>query len=314
VEPFDDLLARQAGVVSRAQALTAGLRPHDLRRLLRRRQWASIHDGVYVDHTGPPTWLQRAWAAVLVSWPAALCHGSALRAAEGAGRHDYDDDGPVHVAVRRDRALRPPQGVVVHRLAHLDDKTLWNTSPPRLRIEEAALDLAAESMSDFEAIAVLADVVQARRTTPARLRLALAGRTRISRRKFLDAVLWDVDTGACSALEHAFLTRVDRPHGLPTADRQIRESTRGSLYRDVLYRRQSLVVELDGRLFHSRPRARDRDLERDLDAAVDRLTTVRLGWGQAVDRPCTTANKLGMLLRGLGWTGQPGTCPECRAR
>jgi hypothetical protein len=53
-------LALQAGVISRRQALSAGLEPHDVRRLLRRREWALLHPGVYVDHTGTPSWLQRA--------------------------------------------------------------------------------------------------------------------------------------------------------------------------------------------------------------------------------------------------------------
>ncbi len=86
------------------------------------------------------------------------------------------------------------------------------------------------------------------------------------------------------------------------------------MYRDVLYPHQSLVVELDGRLFHTRPRARDRDLERDLDAVLRQLTTVRLGWGQVVDRPCATAAKLGRLLEQLGWSGCLKACPECTAR
>jgi hypothetical protein len=45
--------------------------------------------------------------------------------------------------------------------------------------------------------------------------------------------------------------------------------------------RWGLIVELDGRLFHSSARARDHDLERDLDApTLDRLETIRLGYGQ----------------------------------
>ena len=44
-----------------------------------------VHPGVYVNHTGELTWLQRAWAAVLFAWPAALSHDSALRAADGPG-------------------------------------------------------------------------------------------------------------------------------------------------------------------------------------------------------------------------------------
>lgn len=59
------LLAPQCGVVSRRQALDRGLQPNDLRRLERRRDLVRVLPRVYVDHTGAPTWLQRAWAAVL---------------------------------------------------------------------------------------------------------------------------------------------------------------------------------------------------------------------------------------------------------
>jgi hypothetical protein len=314
VESVDDLLARQSGLVSRAQTIDAGLAPHDIRRRLRNREWAVVHPGVYVDHTGPLTWLQRAWSAVLLAWPATLCHGSALRAVDGPGRRDNDEHGPIHVAVDRRRSVRAPDGVVVHRLADLDAKAMWNTSPPRLRIEEAVLDLAAEATSDFEAIACLGDAVQSRRTTADRMLDALGRRTRLRRRRFLKAVLRDVKEGACSALEHAYLTRVERPHGLPVAERQVVASSRGPIYRDVLYEAHCLVVELDGRAVHGRPRAHDRDLERDLDAAVDELMTVRLGWGQVVDRPCSTADKLARLLARRGWTGQHRPCPDCGQR
>ena len=47
------------------------------------------------------------------------------------------------------------------------------------------------------------------------------------------------------------------------------------MYRDVEY--DDFVVELDGRLFHDDTAARDRDLERDLDAAVEGKDTIRLG-------------------------------------
>jgi len=163
-------------------------------------------------------------------------------------------------------------------------------------------------------VAVLADVVQSRRTTARRLLRALDRRTRMRRRAFLAAVLRDVAAGACSVLEHAFLDRVERRHGLPTARRQVHESARGALYRDVLYEQHGLVVELDGRVFHARPGSRDRDLERDLDAALGRLTTVRLGWGQVVARPCATARKLALLLKAHGWTGSARACPDCTPR
>ena len=310
---IDRLLRDQAGVIARRQALRAGLADHDIRRLLRRREWALVHDGVYVDHTGPLTWLQRAWAAVLFAWPSALCHDSALRAADGPGRRDRDDSSPLHVAVERDRAFAAPAGVVAHRLADLRLKVQWNLGPPRVRIEQALLDVAAESADDFTAIAVLAAAIQARRTTAERVLAALATRRRIARRAFLTRVLRDIAGGTCSVLEHGYLNRVERAHGLPRADRQVRASARGPIYRDVEYRRFRLVVELDGRLFHDTAESRDRDLDRDLDGAIEGRDTIRLGWGQVFGRPCRTAGKVAQLLHQRGWQGVLVPCPDCPA-
>jgi very-short-patch-repair endonuclease len=124
-------------------------------------------------------------------------------------------------------------------------------------------------------------------------------------------VITDLRDGTCSVLEHAFLVRVERAHGLPVADRQVRASSRGTIFRDVLYEAYDTVVELDGHTHHSSLADRDRDLDRDLDAVIDGLVTVRLGWGQVVARACETAAKLGRLLRARGWTGAVARCPGC---
>ena len=307
-----ETLHLQAGVIARFQALGAGLSDADIRRMLRRREWARVHPGVYVDHTGPLPWLQRAWAGVLVAWPAALSHESALHAVRRVSRPDPSRHEPIQIAVDRQRALRAPRGVVAHRLSHFDDVVSGHTHPPRVRLEHAALDVAAEAPDEQAAVVTLADLVQARHTTADRLLAALAARPRIARRPLLVTVLGDVAAGTCSLLEHDFLTRVERAHGLPRAQRQVHESRRGSVFRDVVYQAFGLVVELDGRLFHDSARARDLDLDRDLDAALDGLLTVRLGWGQAHVRPCDTASRLGRLLRQRGWSGSPRPCPSCR--
>jgi hypothetical protein len=124
-------------------------------------------------------------------------------------------------------------------------------------------------------------------------------------------VLGFVAAGSCSLLEHEFLALVARAHGLPGAQRQVRASVRGPVFRDVVYEAFGLVVELDGRLFHDNARARDLDLDRDLDAALEGLLTVRLGWGQAHLRPCATAVRLARLLRRRGWPGSLHPCPAC---
>ena len=310
-DDLEAVLRRQSGVIRRDQVLTGERHPHDLRRLLRRRDLVQVHPGVYVNHTGELTWLQRAWAAVWCVAPAALTHRSAIRAANGPGKRGGDGRGSIHVAIDRTRSLKEPDGVVLHQLADLQDKVMWNLSPPRVRMEHAVLDVAAEAATEFVAIGTMADAVQARTTTADRMLAALETRSRIARRAFLAGVLRDVADGTCSVLEHGYLDRVERPHGLPKGQRQVGASARGPIYRDVTYVEEQLVVELDGRLFHDNAEDRDNDLDRDLDAAVDGLTTVRLGWGQVFDRPCITAQRVASLLSQRSWTGNLTRCDSC---
>lgn len=310
---IEQILRLQTGVISRRQALRTGMQQHDIRRMIRRNAWARVHLGVYVDHTGPLTWLQRAWAAVLYAAPAALCLDSALMAADEPGRSMRDEAAPIQVAVARRRAmLTDPQGVRIHHLAQFEGRVLWNVGPPRMRYEEATLDVACAATSELDAIAALADSCQSRRTTARRLLQTLDSRRRVHRRRWLRAVLADIADGTCSVLEHGYLDRVERPHGLPRAVRQQRNSSSvGICYRDAVYGGR-LVVELDGRMFHDSATRRDADFERDLDAAAVGRSTVRLSYGQVFDRPCRTAAKIAQVLRLHGIAVHAHPCgPGC---
>ncbi len=309
-EQLHPYLLDQSGVVSRRQARAAGVLPHDLERLVRRRELTRLHPGVFIDHTGEPTFLQRAWGAVLSCWPAALGGETAMRACEGPGSKRAEH--PLHVVVARDRRLDPPAGITLQRTDAFEQWVLWNVGPPRLRYEEAVIDVASRAPSDFAALGELSRAVQSRRTTAARMRRTVDQRARLPRRDWLSSVLDDVAAGTCSVLEHGYLHRVEKAHGLRPARRQVRDRMgSGVVYRDVVYR-GGLVVELDGRLFHDTTAQRDRDLDRDLEAAVDRLTSVRLSWGQVFDRGCWTAGRIGILLNRHGWDGRPVPCgAEC---
>ena len=63
------IVDHQAGVLSRTQAFAHGATDNDIARMLRRREWAQVHPGVYVDHTGPLTRGQREWAAICTTRP-----------------------------------------------------------------------------------------------------------------------------------------------------------------------------------------------------------------------------------------------------
>ena len=73
-------LRLQDGVVSRGQVLAAGGTDGDIERLVRRREWARVHPGVYVDHTGPLEAFEPAGRLSPLTVPAALSGSSAVRA------------------------------------------------------------------------------------------------------------------------------------------------------------------------------------------------------------------------------------------
>ncbi|MDN5893761.1 MAG: hypothetical protein L0H93_07005, partial [Nocardioides sp.] len=310
------LLDAQDGVTSRRQVLARGLRPHDIERLIRRRLWVRALPGVYLNHTGVPTWRQQGWIGVLHYWPSALAGDAAVRSVVGPGwnRHRSRDD--IEILIPVGRTVEQVSGFRVTRSRAFEDRVQWNSSPPRIRLEEAVVDLAAAAVTDHTAIGVMADACQSQRTTATRLSDCLSLRPRVARRHWLGSVLRDIRDGTCSVLEHAYLTRVERAHGLPRGKRQVQERPAGrQMFRDVLYPGQGFIVELDGRLFHDNVDQRDVDLERDLDVGVGRRETARLGWGQVTDRACQTAGKIALILQSRGCAGSPHRCgPGCTLR
>ncbi|GAA3532628.1 hypothetical protein [Nocardioides daeguensis] len=316
MDEIENLLDLQDGVIARRQALAAGCTAATLRRRIRRREWAVVHPGVYVSHTGPLTWQQRAWAAVLTQASAALAGRSAVRAHEGTGRQQMDAV-PIEIIVPSTSHPAKVAGIVVRRSRRFEETVQRNLHPPRQRYDDAILELADTADDPLRLIAVLADACGGRRTTAERLVARLAATPRMRQRRLIEAVLADVAEGTCSVLERAYLSMVERPHGLPRGERQVAARTADGrrIYCDVVYRGRDPAwvqhVELDGLVFHDSVAQRDRDLERDLDAAVELAGTVRLGYGQVLGRACSTAAKVGLLLQRRGWSGAASTCPEC---
>ena len=306
------LLRQQSGVIARRQVRELGGTQVDIRPRLRRREWVAVHPGVYVDHTGTPTRRQREWAAVLLHWPAALHRESAL-AAHGLERDRTPTKGPdvVHVVVDAARTPAPTPGIVVERVRDAARWVEWNRRPPRVRLDFALLKVAA-GRDEAGAVAVLADAVHQGLTTAARLASTLRDLTRLPGRGRLLALLDDVASGARSVLEQRYLRDVERAHGLPAGERQCREVTEtGTVFRDVRYDDQRLLVELDGAFGHRDSEDRWGDLDRDLVAAEGNDLTLRAGWAQVLD-PCRLAGIVGRILQRRGWDGSPTPCgPGC---
>jgi hypothetical protein len=306
--------AAQAGAISRRQALGCGLSRRQVDWLVRSGRWVRVLPGVFVVHAGPVSAETRIWAAVLYAGPGAAAGG---RAALWLWKVVDEPPATVTVCIPADRRVRRQAGLVLRRSERLEAARHPVLSPPRLRVEEAVLDVAAEAGRPSDAVDVVVRAAQRRVTTADRLRRALSARTRHRWRTLLLLVLEDVVVGVLSALEREYLRTVERAHGLPPAEYNPGEPTRerrldGKRYRDVRYRPWRLVAELDGAQAHP-PEEDWKDHVRDNAVTRSGRSTLRYGWRPVADDPCAVAAEVADSLQVRGWGGTPRRCgPRCR--
>jgi hypothetical protein len=307
---FVALRSRQMGAFSRTQALAHGITDKVLQGRCRARQLQRVYGGVYVDFTGPLPWETRVWAAWLSYGPEAALTGETALCWYGVDGTWRDD--PIHVALPHSRRVVRRPGVVVSRHRDLPAQLHPTREPPMVRLEVAVLVTASSATDLSRRAAVLLDACRQRRTTPERLLAELDSLPKLPSRRQLIRILLDAADGVQSFLEQVYLRRVERPHRLPAAERQVRVvSTEGSgrrvIYRDAVYSPYGLIVEVDGRAGHSDTLSRWRDMSRDNSAATSGKLTLRFGY-QLLSEPCTAAAQVAAVLRLRGWPGSPRPC------
>lgn len=301
------LLRVQCGVLTRAQLIAAGASEGDITRMRRRKEIRRVHPGLYVDHTGPLTYEQREWVAVLAAWPAALCGESAI-----PGRRPHT----IAVAVERGRTVRVPSGVVLRRVAGLAGRVRRGTQPPRIRVEHAVVDLMVQHLARDDVAAAFSELAATcfgRPDLPRAILGCLAERPRVPRRGMIEDLLVDLRDGACSVLERGFLHHVERAHGLPAGSRQVASRATGRrTVVDVRYDEFGVIVELNGRAFHDSAEAYDADAERELaERAASGAESLRVTYGLVFRTGCRTAAWIATILRRRGWEGSLRRCPRC---
>jgi very-short-patch-repair endonuclease len=301
------LLAHQAGVVSRRQVLGLGLPDSLIRTRLATGRWQPGHPATYVGHNGPISYESWLWSAFLYAGPgAAISHTSA------AFVHRLRSEPPreVHVSVPSSRRIRGQSHLVVHLRSPMPATTraeLTITKPA-----DTVLDVAGSLHDPDDVVALVTRAIGDRRVTPGALRKALAARPRIANRALVEELVDIASGGVESVLEWRYLRDVERAHRLPTAQRQMVMRGGGQLARvDVWYAEYRVIVELDGRAFHSGARA-DRDMRRDNESATSGQLTLRYGWYDTAWRPCEVALQVSSVLRSRGWAGRPTPCRSCR--
>jgi hypothetical protein len=296
-----DLVERQAGVIERRQALQAGLRRDAIDGLVRTGRWQRLQYGVYATFSGEPGRDARLWAVILRAGPDAML--SHRTAAGLSGLTEYPGE-VVHVIVPPDRRPKPIPGAVVHRLDRPRTARHPVLLPPRTRIEETVLDIAATASTIDDAIAWVFRATGQRLTTAERLQRAMAARGRMFWRAELAACLDDAAEGVRSNLEHRYVWGVERPHGLPRPVRQARVTRDGQrCYLDNFYPEYLVGTELDGRAAHPSGE-RWRDYRRDNAGATDGIITLRYGWSDVTGQPCQVAAQVAAVLTQRGWPGR----------
>lgn len=264
----------QAGVLSRHQALTAGMSQARWNWFLTSGRWKAIVPGVTITHSGEASRRQLAWVAVLHGGHGAALTGDAALVERGfkgltADAVDVAVPWPRNVV---DHVLPDGRLLKAHSVMHLQGWVQPLPEPTALTFPACLLQAAAWSASDRAAEWRVASAVQQRLTTPALVRSCLTDMPRLRRRRLLLAVLDDVETGAQAGSELMFL-RFCATHRLPRPDElQVLVRADGKRYLDARYVRQRVSVELDGA--HHRLVAHwDADALRSLHLAVARHGT-----------------------------------------
>jgi hypothetical protein len=305
-----NLIHHQSGVITRSQALRAGLSADMIKFRISSDRWRQIHRGVYATFTGTPGRGACLWAAVLWAGPGAMLRH------ETAAELQRLTDRPVqmiHVTVPGQRRVLAVPGVSLHRSGRAGETVQGNSNPPRTRVEETVLDLTQAAATFDDVCGWVTRAFARDLTDEKRLHAAMRQRTKLRWRADLYELIAAAASGDHSVLEFRYDRDVERAHGLPEPVRQAPftgpEGRRGR--RDRLYQEYGVVVELDGRLAHQ---AEDqwRDKDRDNAAALDGYQSLRYGWAHVRWHPCATALQVARVLRVRGWDGWPRLCsPGC---
>jgi len=132
------LAQQQRGVVSRSQAIRAGLSPDMIKFRVRSDRWQQLHPGVYATFSGIPG--RGAW---LLGRVAGRRAGAVLSNQTAAELHGLSDKptSPIHVTVPVQRHLVAVSGVCLAPVGEGGRGLLGGSQPPRTRVEETVLDL-----------------------------------------------------------------------------------------------------------------------------------------------------------------------------
>jgi len=304
----------QAGLITREQALRAGLSSNTIASKVVHTRWQQVHRGVYSTFTGPLGEQAQLWAAVLYAGPGArLSHESAAELIRLTDRRSP----LIHITIPANRRVKPPPGVIVHISSH--GSAGWRFArgiPPHTFVEETIIDLVHAAADLDNVIAYVTAAFGRKLTSQERLTAEAASRSKLRWRADLAEIIPAAAGGAHSVIEYRYDRDVEQAHGLPSASKQVpfRKPDGSPGSRDRYYEKYRLIIELDGKQYHP-DELKGRDQDRDNHAAATAGSTLRYGWTDVTRDPCAVAAQVHAALARRGYAGRFTPCsPACGAR
>lgn len=289
---------RQHGLVTRAQALAAGMSPDRIDHRVRRGAWRRLAAGVFALVSSPATWRQRLLAACLAAGPFAVASHRSAAALFGLSGIPA---GVVEIAVPRGRSHRS-ELAVVHQVRDLPPGDVTRIDGiPVTRPARTLVDLAGV-VSERALEEAVDDALCRRLVTLPRLdgrAAALAGKGRTGAAN-LRAILATWHDGGLLPQEtaEARLFRRLVHSGLPPPQRQHEVWADGRLLGrlDLAWPEARVGFELDGFRWHGTPRAHRRDIARHNGLKARGWTVFQATPGDLVDDAAHLAVLVAPLL------------------
>jgi very-short-patch-repair endonuclease len=304
------LLSVQEGVIDKDQARRAGFSDRQIVHRVNSGRWQRIYPGVYATFSGRLSRNARLWAAV--RWAGDDAMLSHETAAEVQGMFDRPLGETIHITVplrRRPAQLRPARGITVHRSDRSRAQFAGPFKLPRTRIEDTVLDLVSAAPDFDQGYAWISRAVARKLVSVGALRAAVAERSRVRWRQWLNDSFEESRDGVQSSLERRYVRDVERAHQLPASQHQARRQINGKThYKDSWYPEYRLAVEMDGPAYHQNEQVQ-RDKDRDnANLAADDVKTFRFGPVAVTEQACGTAAMVAVTLQRNGWRGSPRPC------
>ena len=274
---------RQAGIITRAQALAAGLTARQIEHRLSTREWLVAFTGVYRLHASVPLPETRMWAASLWLGP------SLLLADEAAAWwwSILPDPPPRWTFVGHTRRRAHEDVRVID--AFVDPQDRWtHRGIPVLSRPWAVLRAAGalERQRAGTGIALIDRAKQTRAVRQAELQHALDRHSGCRGSATLRTLVARTGDGAHSELERLAVAALRRA-GVTGFEPNltVRLSDGHAVEIDIAFPDRRIAIELDGFAFHSGADAFRRDLRRANRLMADGWTVRRFTWDDVVGDP-----------------------------